>query len=218
MRGSRLARSRCSRSPRVAAAARRHAEKPKQAAVDERTAEKDAKGLVTRFYQTIGRVQHRRPDGAARRAAHRVRSAQGRRAWRRAPTRSSRCAARSIDGQGRQAGGALGLARRRRVAGRPARRGRSTSSRSTASRWRSPSCSSNEDDFWRVAAAALAKTPSMKSVRAELEEGRGRAAGHARHPEGRRRRRAARSIGSSKGLADQRGVGRGSRASAATRS
>ena len=146
------------------------AEKPKQDAVDERKAEKDAKGLVTEIYQSVG---HANTDGLMALLADPL----------------IVFGPRQADAMGTRADALVTLQRVRSIAKdedkKPALHSGSlevVASPGGLSAWAVDAIDvdgqpmavtavlSNADDFWVVVAAALAETPSMKSVRAELKK------------------------------------------------
>lgn len=141
-------------------------EKPKQEAVDERTAEKDAKSLVREIYQTIGRSN---TDGLMALVTKKLIVFGPRKADAMATREDVLVTLRgtldSLDND------------------RPSVRSGSlavVASNGGLSAWAVDTIRiagdemavtvvlENDDDFWRVVAAAVAKTPTQKAVRAEL--------------------------------------------------
>lgn len=142
-------------------------EKPKQEAVDERKAEKDAKGLVTEIYQTVGRAN---TDGLMALLADPL-VVFGPRKGDAHQTRSDALVSLrdSLD----------------KLAKKPSIRSSTlnvVASPGGLSAWGVDTIEvqglpmamtvvmSNDDDFWVVVAASLAETPSMKSVHSKLKE------------------------------------------------
>lgn len=147
----------------------KEAEAPAQPAVDERKAEKDAKGLVTEIRQTIGRAN---TDGLMALLAEPL-VVFGPRRTDASQTRSDALVALrgTFDAMGKDAkpsvqSGALS------VVASPG--GLSAWAMDVVDVEGQPMSAlmvlSNDDDFWVVVAAALARTPSMKEVRAELKK------------------------------------------------
>ena len=143
-------------------------EKPKQEAVDERTAEKDAKGLVTEIYQTIGRSN---TDGLMALLTDKLIVFGPRKADAMATREDVLVTLRgTLDSMGKNGpkvrSGSLSV----------------VASEGGLSAWAVDTIEiagdemavtvvlENDDDFWRVVAAAVAKTPSAKSVRNELKK------------------------------------------------
>lgn len=143
-------------------------EQPKQPTVDERKAEKDAKGLVTEIYQTVGRAN---TDGLMALLADPL-IVFGPRKDDAHQTRSDALVTlrdildKSNAKKPSVHSGALN------VVASPG--GLSAWGVDTIEVEGQPMAMtvvmSNDDDFWVVVAAALAKTPSMSSVRSKLKE------------------------------------------------
>jgi len=147
----------------------KEAEAPKQPTVDERQAEKDAKGLVAEIRQTIGRAN---TDGMMALLAEPV-VVFGPRRVDALQTRTDALVAlrASFDAMGKDVqpsvkSGALS------VVASPG--GLSAWAMDVVDVEGTPMSAllvlSNDDDFWVVVAAGLARTPSMKQVRAELKK------------------------------------------------
>lgn len=141
----------------------------KQPTVDERKAEKDAKGLVREIYQTISRSSN--TDGLMALLAEPLVVFGPRRIDAHASRSDALVAMRTIldergkDNKPRVASGSLAV----------------VASQGGLSAWAvdviqvegapmaMTAVLSNEDDFWVVSAAVLARTPSMKTVRSSLK-------------------------------------------------
>src|SRR5262245_58835897 len=145
------------------------AEKPQPAPIDERKAEKDAKGLVGEIVQTLG---HANTDGLMALLAEPL-IAFGPRRTDQMSTRTDVLVAlrATFDGMGKDAkpslksdalsvvaspgGNSAWVADVMDIEGKP---------------MSAMMVLSNDDDFWVVIAASVAHTPSMKTVRAELKQ------------------------------------------------
>jgi ketosteroid isomerase-like protein len=144
-------------------------EKPQQGSVDERKAEKDAKGLVTEIYQTIGRSN---TDGLMALLAEPLVVFGPRKADALATRTDALVTLRGLlDAKGKDAKPALSSGALAVVAS-PG--GLSAWAVDTIDVEGKPMAVTvvleNDDDFWVVTAAAVAHTPPMKAVRAELKK------------------------------------------------
>jgi ketosteroid isomerase-like protein len=143
-------------------------EKPKQESVDERKAEKDAKGLVKEIYQSVG---HSNTDGLMALLADPLVVFGPRKADAHATRSDALVTLREAldkqkDGKPTVQSGSLA------VVASPG--GLSAWAVDTMEVAGQPMAMtvvlSNDDDFWVVVAADVAETPSMKSVRSKLKE------------------------------------------------
>jgi ketosteroid isomerase-like protein len=144
-------------------------EAPKQPSVDERKAEKDAKGLMTEIAQTLGRAN---TDGLMALLAEPL-VVFGPRRIDALQTRTDALVAlrTTFDAMGKDAKPSLQSASLAVVAS-PG--GLSAWAMDVVDVEGQPMSAlmvlSNDDDFWVVVAAGIARTPSMKEVRAELKK------------------------------------------------
>ncbi|HEY5946217.1 MAG TPA: nuclear transport factor 2 family protein [Kofleriaceae bacterium] len=145
------------------------AEAPKAAPVDERKAEKDAKGLVTEIVQTVG---HGNTDGLMALLAEPLVVFGPRRTDTLQSRTDALVALRStFDAMGKDAKPSVHSGELNVVASPGGNSAWAVDVMDVEGKPMSAVLVlSNEDDFWVVVAAALAHTPSMKEVRAELKK------------------------------------------------
>jgi ketosteroid isomerase-like protein len=145
------------------------AEAPKAAPVDERKAEKDAKGLVTELVQTLGRAN---TDGLMALLTEPLYVFGPRRTDAMANRTDALVALRAtFDAMGKDAKPSLQSGELSVVASPGGNSAWAVDVVDVEGKQMSAvMVLSNDDDFWVVVAAAIARTPSMKEVRAELKK------------------------------------------------